>query len=137
MARSDVGMRLWRARKQKGLSQEDLAKAAGVRQAAISQLETGDSQSFRGTTLVAIAQILDVSPDWLATGKGSMYPPTDPPLPPEAVRHALEWLKLAPEVRARVADMVTEMVKTSSADKQAVPDRRVEAAFGRPGGRRK
>lgn len=132
MARNDIGMRLRHARKLKGLSQYDLAKAAGVKQASISQLETGESKSFKGTTLVSFAQILDVSPDWLNTGKGQMTA-IDSPLPPEALRHAREWMKLAPEVRSRVADMVREMVKTSSADQEHVSDEKVEAAYGQPG----
>jgi transcriptional regulator with XRE-family HTH domain len=125
-------MRLRHARGLKGLSQQQLAKSAGVKQAAISQLETGESQSFRGTTLVAIAQILDVSPQWLATGKGHMHS-IDNPLPLEAIRHAREWMKLAPEVRTRVADMVVEMVKASAADRAAVADKKVEDAYGLPG----
>lgn len=131
MAR-DIGVRLRHARKLKGLSQYDLAKASGVKQASISQLETGISRSFKGTTLVSFAQILEVSPDWLATGKGQMTA-IDTPLPPEAVRHAREWMKLAPEVRTRVADMVREMNKASRADQEAVPDEKVEAAYGTPG----
>jgi transcriptional regulator with XRE-family HTH domain len=132
MARSDIGTRLRHARKLRGLSQYDLAKSAGVKQASVSNLETGSSRSFKGTTLVSFAQILDVSPDWLASGKGQMTH-VDTPLPPEALRHAREWLKLAPEVRVRVADMVREMVKTSSADQIPVPDEKVEAAYGSPG----
>jgi transcriptional regulator with XRE-family HTH domain len=131
MAR-DVAMRLRHARKLAGLTQEELAKAAGVQQAAISQLETGATRSFRGTTLMSIAQSLNVSPEWLASGKGAMQA-ADTPLPPEAVQHAREWLKLAPEVRARVHDMVIEMNRTSHADRKAVPDERVEEAYGRPG----
>ena len=132
MARSDIGTRLRHARKLRGLSQYDLAKAAGVKQASVSNLETGSSRSFKGTTLVSFAHILDVSSDWLATGKGSMMQ-VDTPLPPEALRHAREWMKLAPEVRTRVADMVIEMNKTSRADQPAVPDEKVEEAYGRPG----
>jgi hypothetical protein len=55
------------------------------------------------------------------------------PLPAEGVRHAKEFMKLAPEVRKRIHDMVVEMVKTSAAERPAVPDDKVESAYGRPG----
>lgn len=134
MAR-DIGVRLRHARKVRGLTQVELAKASGVKQASISDLERGESKSFRGTTLVSIAQTLKVRPDWLANGRGQMDG-AEPPLPIEAERVARDWLRLAPEVRGRVADMIRTMVDTSSADRDNVPDEKVEAAYGRPGKRR-
>lgn len=128
----NIGVRLRHARRLRGLSQESLAKKAGVTQAAISQLEKGESRSFKGTTLISVAQSLQVNPTWLAEGKGHMDG-SEPPLPPEAMKFAREWLKLAPEVRESVAAMVTQMVRTSAADVPATPDERVEATYGRPG----
>jgi transcriptional regulator with XRE-family HTH domain len=133
MAR-DMGMRLRHARKLRGLTQVELAKASGVKQATISELETGESRSPWGTNLVALAQSLKVSSDWLANGKGPMDGQV-PPLPPEADKVARNWLRLSPEVRRSVAAMIQEMVKTSSADKDPTPDERVEQAYGRPGSR--
>jgi transcriptional regulator with XRE-family HTH domain len=129
----NVGIRLRYVRKEiRGWTQQQLAKSSGVKQTTISDLETGESKSPVGTNLMALAQSLQVNPDWLATGKGDMQQ-VDIPLPPEAINHAREWLKLAPEVRSRVADMVIEMVKASSADKTPAPDEKVEAAYGKPG----
>jgi transcriptional regulator with XRE-family HTH domain len=128
-------MRLKVARKQRGMLQEELAEKAGVSQSMISDLERGLSKSPVGTNLVSIAQSLKVNPDWLATGKGNMDlppPSTDTPLPPEAVKFARDWLRLDPEVRVKVADMVRQMVKVSSADKEAASNDRVEMAYGRP-----
>lgn len=131
MAR-DIGVRLRHARKTKGLTQVQLAKASGVKQATISEVETGESKSPVGTNLVRLALALQVSPEWLATGKGPMVS-TDPPLSQEAQRVARDWLKLAPEVRKSVASMIREMVKESASEEPAVPDERVEEAYGRPG----
>lgn len=131
MAR-DVGVRLRHARKLRGLTQQELAKAAGVPQSAISEVETGESKSPSGTNLVSIAFALKVSPGWLAQGKGQMDA-TETPLPHDAMKVARDWLKLAPEVRLKVADMIREMVKQSSADAPAVSDQRVADSYGRPG----
>jgi transcriptional regulator with XRE-family HTH domain len=128
----DMGMRLRHARKLRGLTQVELAKASGVKQATISELETGESRSPWGTNLVALAQSLKVSSDWLASGKGSMDAQATP-LPPEADKVARNWMRLAPEVRKSVATMIQEMVKTSSAEKDPTPDERVEQAYGKPG----
>lgn len=135
MTDSLIGTRLQHARKLRGMTQVELAKAAGVKQASISDLERGESKSFRGATLVAVAQALKVRPDWLATGRG-MMDGHQPPLPVEAERVARNWLRLAPEVRASVASMIENMVKVSSADQEAIPDEKVAAAYGRPGKRR-
>lgn len=128
----DIAVRLRHVRRLRGLSQQKLAEKSGVKQASISDLERGESKSFRGTTLVSIAQTLKVNPEWLASGKGLMDG-SEPSLPPEALKFAREWMKLAPEVRTSVAAMVTEMVKSSAAESPAVSDEKVEEAYGRPG----
>lgn len=127
-----VGVRLKYARKLRGMNQDALAKKAKISQSAISELETGLSKSPWGTNLVALAQSLDVNTEWLASGKGPMDGAV-PPLPQEAERFARRWLKLVPESRRTVEDLVEQMLKASSADLEAVPDERVEAAYGQPG----
>lgn len=128
----DVGLRLKRARKLRGLSQVELAKAAGVGQSSVSEVETGESRSPRGTNLVELARILRVSPHWLATGKGQMDA-MDEPLSTDAIKVAKDWMRLAPEVQRTVAAMIREMVRTSAAEQQAAPDEKVAAAYGQPG----
>jgi transcriptional regulator with XRE-family HTH domain len=130
MAR-DVGVRLRHARKLRGMTQQELAKSSGVKQASISEVETGESKSPVGTNLVKLAQSLQVSPEWLASGKGPMEQLDQ--LPPEALSVARDWMRLAPEVRSSVRDMIRKMVETSDADRRAVPDETVERAYGKPG----
>lgn len=126
-----IGHRLKTARKLRGLTQQELAKLSGVKQASISDLERGESKSYRGTTLVSIAQSLKVRPDWLETGKGQMDG-TQPPLPIEADRVARNWLRLGPEARQRIAELIDTMVETSAANRDAVSDERVEETYGFP-----
>lgn len=59
--------RLKQARAAKKLSQARLAELIGVSQATIMHIENGRNKS--STKIVDIAQILDVSPDWLLYGK--------------------------------------------------------------------
>uniref|UniRef100_UPI003F7E8285 XRE family transcriptional regulator n=1 Tax=Xanthomonas sp. 0924 TaxID=2835534 RepID=UPI003F7E8285 len=68
--------RLAAARKHAGLTQADLARAAGITQQSIHQLESG--RSLRSTKLTEIAIACGVSPVWLSTGIGAMVaPPQD------------------------------------------------------------
>ncbi len=70
-----LGQRIKKARAlhEPKLKQEDLARRAGLTQAAVSRLE---NDNFTGTAkVVALAAALNVSPVWLQTGKGTMKPP--------------------------------------------------------------
>lgn len=56
------------ARLQRKLSQPALAKAAGVSQGTIGNIESGERKQPR--KLLAIARALYANPDWLETGRG-------------------------------------------------------------------
>lgn len=64
--------RIKAARKHARLTQAALADAVGIKQASVSELETGKSQS--STFGASIAKICGVDAVWLETGKGSMLP---------------------------------------------------------------
>jgi transcriptional regulator with XRE-family HTH domain len=57
--------RIKRAREERGWSQGELARRAGVRRATISDLETGKLEDTRVSTLRNIAKALRVSVDYL------------------------------------------------------------------------
>ena len=63
-----IGKRVREARKEAGLTQKQLADKVGVSQAALSELENGDS--YGTTRLAAMASVLNVSALWLETGRG-------------------------------------------------------------------
>jgi transcriptional regulator with XRE-family HTH domain len=127
----ESGMRLRHARKARGMTQTDLAKASGVKQASISQLETGESKSFRGATLLSLARALNISPDWLSHGRGPMER-RDVPLTDKAVAVAQAWQRLTPEMQDKIADMILTMAEQSDKFGTAVEDEKVERAYGRP-----
>ena len=126
----DISMRLRYARKERSLTQVKLAQLSGVKQASVSDLERGESKSFRGTTLLALARALNVSPEWLSHGKGPMER-RDTPLTDRALAVAQAWQRLAPEVQEKIAAMILTMAEQSDKYGPAVDDARVEAAYGR------
>ncbi|MBM2884882.1 helix-turn-helix transcriptional regulator [Chromobacterium phragmitis] len=67
-----VGERLRFIRKQRKLSQAQLAQRAGVGTSTIGSLECGKSRS--STLLPQIAVAVRANPIWLASGKGQMEP---------------------------------------------------------------
>lgn len=135
MPNRDVGVRLRHARRLRGgITQAQLARAAGMPQSAVSQIETGRSKSPSGTNLIALCRALKINPEWLSIGRGPMDEDS-PTLPNEAEALAREWLKLGKEARQNVLELVRTMVRTSAADKTPAADERVEAAYGKPGRR--
>lgn len=69
---STFGERLRKTRKEAGLTQADLAKAAGTSQNGISSAEKRGSDSSRNAA--ELAKALGVNTDWLLNGAGPMRP---------------------------------------------------------------
>lgn len=65
----DLADRLIKARTDRGMTQEELAKAAGVSQSTIGNLES--RLRFSARKLAVIANVLGVDALWLETGEGS------------------------------------------------------------------
>ncbi|EFB2244908.1 helix-turn-helix domain-containing protein, partial [Escherichia coli] len=64
-----LGERLSSARQRAGLTQDALAKKAGITRVAISKAEQGLTKSFNGDTLLKVATALNCSPQWLQNGE--------------------------------------------------------------------
>lgn len=67
----DISDRLRQARLAKELSQEELAKLAGVTQGTIANIENGHRKQPRG--LLSIARALGIDPTYLLTGQASGF----------------------------------------------------------------
>lgn len=65
--------RITARRKELGLYQADLADAAGVSTAAVSQWERGETKNLKLEHLFAIADTLKVHARWLALGQGPRF----------------------------------------------------------------
>ena len=62
-----IGMRLRLARRERGITQDELAKEAGTNQAVIQKIENG--KSLRPRQIMRIAEVLEVNPAWLQFGE--------------------------------------------------------------------
>lgn len=63
-----IGTRIREARKSANMTQQQLAAKSGIKQATISELETGESAGSK--YLASLADALGVSAFWLETGRG-------------------------------------------------------------------
>ena len=69
-----AGQRIKELRKNRKMTQPELAKAIGVAQSSISEIETGESRNPSALTLVKVAKYFEVDPEHLLTGKGTQHP---------------------------------------------------------------
>jgi transcriptional regulator with XRE-family HTH domain len=87
-ARHDAGLRLRTARLRRGLTQTTLAGLASLSPAYISMIETGQRDLTRVSDILALADVLNVSPLYLADGRTDTPTPGQRPAgphPPQAV----------------------------------------------------
>jgi len=62
-----IGIRLRTARREKGFTQDQLAREAGTNQAVIQKIENG--KSLRPRQIMQISEVLNVNPAWLQFGE--------------------------------------------------------------------
>lgn len=66
--RTPLGKRIRALRTEQHMNPEQLAVKSGVRMGTLTRIERGETQDPLWSTMVAIAQALDTSLDWLAYG---------------------------------------------------------------------
>ncbi|SDO71622.1 Phage repressor protein C, contains Cro/C1-type HTH and peptisase s24 domains [Halomonas shengliensis] len=129
-----IGERVRRARKHAKLTQTELGKAVGLKQATISDLEKGDSRS--SAYLVQIAHACKVDPHWLATGEGQMESNVSEMRPRRAVESNAEmvdveivegdeplrpdevWLPIYREVEFAAGNGATQVIENHGAQER-------------------
>lgn len=74
----DLASRLKSAMARLAITQLDLSRAVGVSAPSVHGWLSGRSQSIRGETLLKVARTLGVTPEWLASGEGSIDDGPDP-----------------------------------------------------------
>lgn len=73
MRYTSLGERISATRRELGLRQADLANAAGVSEAAVSQWERDETKNLRLEHLFAVADLMKVNPRWLALEQGPKF----------------------------------------------------------------
>ncbi len=140
-----LGERLTEARKLRRFSQVSLAKAAGLAQPSISELESGETKEISGPALIAISHALNVRPAWLVTGKEPMEPVLE--VAPQ-LSFKMEEAQAVKNLRDALPEWrryVLSLAMTTDRERQRlfldmlsehVPDEKVAAAYGKPGEKR-
>lgn len=70
----NVGKRIRKLRKDRGLSQKALAEAVGIKQPSLADIESGESKGPAALTLIRMAKLFEVDAEHLLTGKGPKHP---------------------------------------------------------------
>ncbi len=121
MPKTTLAQRIQQTRELRKMTQAELAKAAGVRQSTIGNLEAGIRRSTE--RLLEIAGALRVRPEWLQDGIGQRD------CTPSALRP--EVLELAQRINDMPADKLAAIRLMVDALGPAAPEERV-AQFYKP-----
>lgn len=108
-----LGHLLRRLRRERGLTQEQLASRAGLAQSAVSRIESGAAKDVRAETIKVLASGLGVPPEALMKGSGGR--PLSPSMSP-IVHNILNLVSGFPDeedqlVVLRAAEAVEEQRK--------------------------
>ena len=66
-----LASRIIEAREALDISKAELARRVGVSRATVTMWESGQIESLRDDNLLLLAELLDISPKWLNSGKGA------------------------------------------------------------------
>lgn len=65
-----IGYRVRALREKRGLTQDQLAKKAGITQGTLSLIESDKTETPSGRTMAALCAVLQTTPDFLVAGAG-------------------------------------------------------------------
>lgn len=100
-----LGQRLKYLRNKQGITQQELAKAAGTSQDVIQKIENG--KSLRPRNIEKLAEVLDSSPAWLQFGIADIDK-----LDERAVQIALKLAELPESQRKVIEATIKSMLET-------------------------
>lgn len=108
--------RIREARDQAGISQTELARLLGVTRSACSQWESSHGTAPRRERLEQLAQLLGVSFEWLATGRGGsgtaaveVPSETGNELPPDQQEMLALYRRLPARFRLAVLNLIRDL----------------------------
>ncbi len=95
----EFGRRVMNERLDRGIRQQELAKACGVTPAAICKIESGE-HGAKGQTALAIARHLGVTLEYLLDESGPY--PYEPPKKPDTTKDGMVTVRLTLEEKALI-----------------------------------
>lgn len=104
---SGFGERVRARREELGLSQDQVARHAGVNRAAVSQWETGATKQLGADRLLSAAKALDCSPEWLLYGLETARLQ----VPPSLVAIYADWQTLTESQRAEIGQRIHQLAE--------------------------
>lgn len=125
---NNIGQRIKKLLKEKGISQAELARRIGVSRAAVSEWVRGKSEPSE-STLKLIAKEFGVNENWLKTGEGEIWSKDRSlekeieNLPEEKIEELLiavkiirkiekaKRIKLTPEKRLKLAELLIDVIE--------------------------
>jgi transcriptional regulator with XRE-family HTH domain len=115
-ARDDAGVRLRTARLRRGMTQIALAEMACISPSFVSMVETGERELTRVCDIVALADILRVSPLYLADGR------IDPAAGQRPARTVPFPARTDPRTLARHRQLARQFVQLAGPDRRSAGD---------------
>ena len=104
--------RLNAAREEKNVSVAELAEALGVNKTTIYRYEAGTFKALKADLLIAIAEYLNINPDYLTGATDSKYPIEESSVGSENISDAEQMLlELFRQVPEESQQMVLDMIK--------------------------
>ncbi len=109
---STTNERVKRLRKALKLSQVEFAKAAGLTQSAISDIERGKARNVTKSNMIAICSKFNVNEEWLRDGIGDIFvaPPDD----------AIDQIAVDYHLNQEAKLMIRHFVKLNEVDRNIV-----------------
>jgi transcriptional regulator with XRE-family HTH domain len=116
-ARDDAGVRLRTARLRRGMTQTALADLACISPTFVSMVETGERNLRRASDILALADVLRVSPRYLADGWDGTPAPGR-----RAIRSGPFPARTDPYTLARHQQLARQLIQDTETDGRATGD---------------
>ena len=103
----DFGERIKQLRKDKGLTQEELANMLGLKDSAIAKYENGRVENIKRSTIAKMAEIFECSPAYLMGWKETHTTDNNYHLSPSEITH-IEKYRAVDDVTKNIVDTILD-----------------------------
>ncbi len=127
---ADIGVRLRRLRRERKLTQADLARQIGIQQSDLSRMEKGEYRVSLDN-LFKILAVFDIKmADFFGDAATAQPAATSRPLAREDMQILQMLRRLSPEGRQEAMEFLEFKVRREAIDRRAIENRRDESGTG-------